>query len=100
MSGFTFEGEHYELLEPDKLLFAEARAIERHTGETIAEMSEAEYPSATQLQAMLCASIKRKRPDFTFSDLDAVPIGAFEWDEDEPEVVKPDPTEAADAATT
>lgn len=58
-------------IDPDKLMFAEARAIERATGKTLKEvMAELERGSIEALQALLWTARRRHEPGLKFSDLD------------------------------
>lgn len=69
-------------MDVSKLTFAEARAIEKVTGQRFSEMqSDGElFASMDMLQAMVWVTIKRAKPGFKFSDLDDVPMGDIEFD--------------------
>lgn len=97
--GFTFEGEWFDMLTEDDLLFAEVRAIEKATKRNMDQLGE-EGEATTALQALTWVTIKRRRPTFRFTDLDQLPVKAFgyrapEAAEDEPV----DPTPAAGQAS-
>lgn len=92
MPKFKVEGEEFDLLTTDDLLFAEARAIQKATGVTLGALMESEGDVST-MQALMWVSMKRSRPTMTFFDLDQVPMASVEWiDDEEPEVVEPGPT--------
>ena len=92
MPGFTYDGEHFDLLDDKSLTFAEGRAVEKVTGRSLSQQGE----EIDSMQALLWVSIKRRRPEMKFSELDDAPISAFEWDDVEDE--QPDPTDAPDEA--
>lgn len=97
MPGFTFEGEHFDLLDDASLTFAEGRAVEKVTGRPLSDQGEA----LDSMQALLWVSIKRRRPETKFSDLDDAPITAFAWDQEpEEESEGADPTDADEAPST
>ena len=99
MASFTIGGETFDLVD-SKLTFAEARAIEKYTGHTFQELTanEAIRGSAASTQALIWVSMKRRRPEMKFSDLDDVAIDEIEWSTDEePE---PDPTPGEDSTQT
>ena len=91
--GFTVDGEHFTMLEPDRMTFAEARAVEKVTGLSFTQIGGDDV-SITTTQALLWVSMKRARPELKFADLDDVAPGSIEWDEAEPEA---DPTGADEA---
>lgn len=96
MATFILAGEKFELVQ-SKLTFAEARAVEKFTGHTFAEIMESERlaKSTAVTQALIWVSMKRVRPEVKFSDLDDMPIDDLDWPEEEPEEASesPDPTE-------
>lgn len=97
MPGFTFDGEHFDLLSDSNLTFAEGRAVEKVTGRPLSEQGD----SLDSMQALLWVSIKRRRPETKFSDLDDAPVAAFAWDEvDEEGSADADPTDADEAPST
>lgn len=91
---FTVNEKTYELVQ-SKVTFAEARAIERVTGHTFAEiMNNPELRNSSDvLQSMFWVSMKRAEPTLTFSDLDDVEIDSIEWVAEDDDVVAPDPTQ-------
>lgn len=93
MAGFTFDGDHFDLLDDSNLTFAEGRAVEKVTGRPLSEQGE----GMDSMQALLWVSIKRRRPEVKFSDFDDIPVAAFEWDDDEE---AEDPTGADEAPST
>lgn len=96
------DGHQFEFDE-NRLTFAEARAVERVTGVTMAEaMDAASKGSALALQAYMWIAMKRADPPLKFSDLDDMSLGDFTFTTDEPEQAEsaPDPTPVADAATS
>jgi hypothetical protein len=100
MPGFTFDGEHFDLLDDTSLTFAEGRAVEKVTGRPLSDQGE----SLDSMQALLWVSIKRRRPETKFSDLDDAPVAAFAWDEvdeaSEDAADEADPTGADEAPST
>lgn len=97
MPGFTYDGDHFDLLDDKSLTFAEGRAVEKVTGRPLSEQGEA----LDSMQALLWVSIKRRRPELKFSDLDDAPVSAFAWDEEPAEEVDgADPTDADEAPST
>lgn len=86
----------------NRLTFAEARAVERVTGITMAEaMDAASKGSALAMQAYMWIAMKRADPPLKFSDLDDMSLADFAFTTDEPEAEpEPDPTPVADAATS
>lgn len=85
MTQFKLFDETFEMLDPNRITFAEADAVERLTGHTFSEIQTDEHlgRSVRVVQAMLMISIKRRRPTFTMKDLDDVEVGGIEWIEDE-----------------
>jgi hypothetical protein len=80
---FIANGTKYEF-DDEKVTFAEARAIEKVTGRTMAEVSRAGAEDVTTMQAMIWVAMKREDATLRFSDLDDMPIGDIEWVPDEP----------------
>jgi len=69
---FEVDGETYTLLGDDDLTFGEARAIERTSG---VKFSDAEERTSIEfIQALVWASMKRKNPTLTFSEVDDIPM--------------------------
>ena len=99
MSEFKIDGETYSMIDPSKITFAEADAVERVTGHTFGAMQEDEdlMRSARCVQALIWVSVKRAKPEFKFSDLNDLPIDAIEWLEAEPTA---DPSQPAVAGDT
>ncbi|GEA79933.1 hypothetical protein [Cellulomonas uda] len=80
-------------IDPDRLLFAEARAIESATGRTFGEVLEQMGKgSATSTQALCWVAAKRHHPELKFTDLDGWDFGDLDMD------IVEDETDAADAA--
>ena len=98
MPKYTVAGEVFELLSAEDLLFAEARAIQKVTGVSLGALLESDG-DVDALQGLLWVSMKRTRPDMKFSDLDEVPIGSIDYDDDGPEPeAAPDPTEGEETS--
>lgn len=97
MSEFIVQGETYQMIDPSKVTFAEADAIERTTGHTFQQIQgdDAVSGSARVIQALLWVSMKRAKPELKFSDLNDLAFGDIEWPEVEES--EADPTEAEDA---
>lgn len=99
MTQFKIEDETYEMVQ-DKLTFGEARAVEKVTGHTFAEIgvSKSLQSSNDVIQAMVWISMKRVNPTLTFTDLDDMAIDSIEWisDEEINEVRGEDPTRSAE----
>ncbi len=92
MAKFVIAGEEFELVATDDLLFAEARAIQKATGVSLGSLIDAEG-DVDAIQGLVWVSMKRRRPEMKFSDLDGVKVSSIEWiDDDEVEGVKADPT--------
>jgi hypothetical protein len=73
MSKFTYDGETFELLDDETMLWAEAATIERMTGKTI----QSDGDSSEITAAFVWASIKRQRPGFMkLSEFMQLPMGA------------------------
>lgn len=89
---FKIAGEEFALVDVDSLTFAEGRAIQKATGAPMGKLMEAASDGDTDLtQALIWVTMKRRRPEMKFSDLDDVPMVDIEWlDED---VEPSDPTE-------
>lgn len=81
-------------LDVERMTFAEARAVERVSGMSIAEVAGG--GSLTAVQALLWVTLKRSEPELRFADLDDRPIGDFTFDvtrDAEPDQdAEPDPT--------
>lgn len=85
---FTIAGEAFELLDVDSLTFAEGRAIQKATGVPMGRLMEGAADGDTDLtQALIWVTMKRRRPEMKFADLDDVPMVDIEWVE-----VEADPT--------
>jgi hypothetical protein len=96
---FVVDGEKFDFDE-SKLTFAEARAMEKQTGTTMAELADGGFRATAQsLQAILWVAMKRQRPNLAFTDLDNMAIGDIEFIPDEEPAPEPeteaDPTGAA-----
>lgn len=89
-------------LDLDKMLFSEARAIQKVTGMTLPEAVDAfNHGDVDVVQALVWVTVKRSQPTLTFSDLDSRAIGDAKIDIQPDEVSdETDPTQAADAAAT
>lgn len=88
---FTLDGQKYEL-DPQKLTFAEGRAVEKVTGLLFNDMIKT--PSLAVMQAFVWVAIKRLKPETKFSDLDDLAIADVIMED----AAQPDPTRAAPAA--
>ena len=97
MSEFKIDGETFTMLDPNKVTFAEADAVERVTGHSFGELqgSESLMQSVRVVQALIWVSVKRAKPEFQFSDLNDLPIDAIEWVEDEEAADPPQPADEA-----
>lgn len=94
MAHFTFGGERFELLE--RFTFAEGRALEKVTGYSGEQIvtDPAVRGRFDVMQALIWVSIKRRRPEFKFSDLDDVAVEDIDWAAEELEPEEPEnPTE-------
>jgi hypothetical protein len=81
---FVVNGVKYEFDE-DKVTFAEARAVEKVTGRTMAEVMRSGVEDVTTMQAIIWVAMKRADPTLKFADLDDTPVGDVEFiPEDEP----------------
>lgn len=76
----------------NRLTFAEARAIERITGESFADIMRTQ--SMTAVQALVWVILKRDDPTLKFTDLDDRAINDFDLATSKDE---PDPTPATAA---
>ena len=75
-------------LDLEKLMFAEARAIEKVTGQTFKEVGESlQRGSVEAIQAMAWVALKRAQPGLRFTDLDDRALSEVEITMDEPEEV-------------
>jgi hypothetical protein len=81
---FVANGVKYEF-DDDKVTFAEARAIEKVTSRTMAEVFRSGAEDVTTMQAMVWVAMKRQDASLRFSDLDDMAVGDIEWILDEPE---------------
>ena len=82
MSKFTYDGETFELLDDETMLWAEAATIERMTGKTI----QSDGDSSEITAAFVWASIKRGRPGFMkLSEFMQLPMGATQPVREKPE---------------
>lgn len=101
---FTLDGRE-SVIDLDKLLFSEARQIERVTGKTFKQvMTELRDGSMEAMQAMVWTAFRRTQPGVKFSDYDETPISDVSIDfsdvdeEEQPEEDdSPDPQEAGDS---
>ena len=94
MSKFSYDGEEFELLDEDSMLWAEAASIERMTGKTI----RGEPDSSEITAGFVWASIKRVRPGFMkFSEFMKLPMGATQ-PVPEPEPEEPSVSELEEVA--
>lgn len=93
---FEVDGEEYTFLTDDDLTFGEARAIERTSG---VKFSDEDGRSSVEfIQAMVWASMKRKQPTLSYSEVDNIPMKVLNSlvGDDDDEVAEEDPTPAAD----
>lgn len=74
---FIVEGTKYDY-DQNRLTFAEARAIEKATGRTMADITENGAPDTSTIQAMIWVAMKRTEPTLRFSDLDDMSMGDIE----------------------
>lgn len=98
MTRFTYCGNEFELVDQDKLTFAEAIAVEKASGFRFADLvaDDAQDPGLAFTAALTWVSAKRKLPDLKFSDVCEWPLNDVEFLEDEDEAgAEPDPTQAA-----
>lgn len=91
----TVDGRTYEA-DLNRLTFAEARAVEKASGESFATILSAKAPTMTGVQALVWVTMKRGEPTLKFADLDDRAIEDF--DLDRMEVADADPTEAGTPA--
>ena len=91
-----FRGETFEMLDQDRLTWAEADAFERAVGVTIGSLGEEDGRDAGRAYVtlgFLWMSVKRQRPTTTFAEMTQLPMGAVKFiDEPDP---APDPTSGA-----
>jgi hypothetical protein len=80
-------------IDVDRLTFAEGRAVERVTGQTLGDVMT--HMSLTAVQALTWVAIKRDQPELKFSDLDDRAISDVGLDVKQDE--EPDPTQPAAA---
>lgn len=100
MPKFLVGGEQFDLIDEEDLLFAEARAMQKHTGKNLGVLVQGiEEGDMDALQAFMWVSMKRVKPELKFTDLDDLPLAEFDVVDDElaepaeqPEDVAPDPT--------
>lgn len=91
----TVDGKAYEA-DLNRFTFAEAKAIEKKCGESMAEIMKTKSMAA--VQAIVWVVVKRGEPTLKFEDLDDREISDFDLEmvqEDEP---TPDPTVAGTPA--
>lgn len=74
---FVANGVKYEF-DDDRMTFAEARAIQKATGQTMGEIRKSPEDIVT-VQATIWVAMKRQDPTLRFSDLDDMAIGDIEW---------------------
>lgn len=83
---FRIDGDstEYEMLSTN-LTFAEARAVEKATGQTFASIASSgdADQSVDVIQALLWVSMKRVNPTLTFADLDDIDMVTIEYVEEE-----------------
>lgn len=95
----TVDGKSYEA-DLSRFTFAEARAIEKKCGESMAEIMKTK--SVTSVQAIVWVVVKRGEPTLKFEDLDDREMADFELDmldDDAKEgEAEADPTEAGTPA--
>jgi len=95
----TVDGKSYEA-DLSRFTFAEARAIEKKCGESMAEIMKTK--SVTSVQAIVWVVVKRGEPTLKFEDLDDREMADFELDVVDPEAeegeAEADPTEAGTPA--
>lgn len=87
----TLDGASHTI-DVDRLTFAEGRAVERVTGQSIGDVMK--NMSLTAVQALTWVAIKRDQPELKFSDLDDRAISDVQLDAGQDE---PDPTQPAAA---
>lgn len=99
MAKFTYGGETFDLLTEHDLTFAEGAAACKAAK---CKARDLDGDSFESLQALIWVTMKRRNPTLVFADLNDVPLGAFEFieDDDPPpspsglsEVPEMDPTE-------
>jgi len=73
----TVDGKSYEA-DLSRFTFAEARAIEKKCGESMAEIMKTK--SVTSVQAIVWVVVKRGEPTLKFEDLDDREMADFELD--------------------
>jgi len=94
----TVDGKSYEA-DINRLTFAEAKAVERKSGESIAEIMRTKSMAA--VQALIWVIVKRGEPTFKYEDLDDREVADFDIEEvpvDAEVATEADPTEAGTPA--
>lgn len=91
----TVDGKSYEA-DLNRFTFAEARAIEKKCGESLAEVMKSR--SVTSVQAMVWVVVKRGEPTLKFEDLDDREMVDFDLEMVEEDETETDPTEAGTPA--
>lgn len=94
----TVDGESYEA-DVNRLTFAEARAVEKKAGESMADIMRTK--SIASVQALIWVVVKRGDATLKFEDLDDREIADFDIEEikdDEEGEATADPTEAGTPA--
>lgn len=90
---FSIGGEWFDFLDVEdapRMTWPEVKFVCKATGKRLNELHTGD-PDV--LQAFVLVSVKRKRPEFTMSDLDDVMLEVIDTLEDAPEGDAPDPTE-------
>lgn len=87
---FTLNGEQFSV-DLGKLTFAEGRAIESRTGDSLTDSMNKK--DLTFIQAVVWVSMKRSKPGTLFSDLDNVPIADVEFENPEDKENEPVPSQ-------
>jgi hypothetical protein len=89
---FLYEGTKYEI-EAHRLTFGEARAFEKASGHTMADISRGGVEDIATLQALFWLAMKRQDPTLKLVDLDDMSMDDFEQIPDDVEAAEPvDPT--------
>lgn len=98
---FTFGGETFDLLDITAMTFVEASAACKAAKITMKDLGD---PLSTPdaFQASVWVSMKRRKPELKYADLNDVPIGEiFDGLEEveEPDPTKPEPPANSDSST-
>lgn len=81
---FIVDGVDYEYNE-DHISFAEAKAVEKKGGMTLAEIGDTKYLPTQVMQAMIWVGMKRQRPTLLYDDLEEMDIGEVRFKSDAPD---------------